>query len=62
METTSPSILASPKPGAVLVLERRGSWVCVLDPSTGRTHWVDLGITAYSKVSADPSESDSSAN
>ena len=62
METSSPSILACPTPGAVLVLERRGSWVCVLDPRTGLTRWLDLGVSAFSNVSADASESDPLAN
>ena len=62
MEPSSPSILASPMPGAVLVLERRGTWVCVLDPRTGRTSWVDLGVTVFSNLSAEAAESDPLAN
>jgi hypothetical protein len=41
-----------PQPGAVLVLERWNSWVRVLEPVSGTTHWVDLSDTGFETVSS----------
>ena len=43
--------LVPPTPGAVLVVERRDSWVRVLDPVSGASCWVDLEEMDYETVS-----------